>query len=304
MGLGRSGSTLLSQILAQNDRFEAVGELRALWTKNFSPDQLCSCGEQFQHCAFWSDVLKRCADYGITPTDYDRIDTVRHSVERFRHLSMLLGTHSTREFRETAGLYRQFASRMYRSILEVSGADVVVDSSKRFPTALLLRQCPDLDIRFIHLVRDSRGVAYSWRKKVLRHDAGSGRASMRSRPCIRTARQWLFANWLVERTIVRSGKCLRVLYRDLIEAPEQTMKEIFEFGWNQSLPGGLIQKRSVSLERPAHICLGNPKRMRAGKVELRMDEEWKRELPLLQKLIVTGITAPLLMKYGFSLSGR
>src|SRR4028119_1802817 len=52
--------------------------------------------------------------------------------------------------------------RLYRAIQRVSGAGVIVDSSKRFSYAVLLSLLPFGDLRVVHLVRDSRAVAYSW----------------------------------------------------------------------------------------------------------------------------------------------
>src|SRR3712207_200886 len=52
--------------------------------------------------------------------------------------------------------------RLYRAIQKVSGAAVIVDSSKRSTYAVLLSLLPFADLRVVHLVRDSRAVAYSW----------------------------------------------------------------------------------------------------------------------------------------------
>ena len=62
--------------------------------------------------------------------------------------------------------YTDVLSRLYRGIGEVAGARVVIDASKHASTAFLLRRVPGIDLRVVHLVRDSRGVAYSWTKEV------------------------------------------------------------------------------------------------------------------------------------------
>ena len=60
--------------------------------------------------------------------------------------------------------------RLYRAIAVVGDTRVIVDSSKAPSTAFVLRAMPVLDLRLVHLIRDSRGVAYSWNKKVVRPD--------------------------------------------------------------------------------------------------------------------------------------
>ena len=45
---------------------------------------------------------------------------------------------------------------------------VVVDSSKHSALAHVLRWADDIDLRVVHVVRDARGVAYSWTKTVTR----------------------------------------------------------------------------------------------------------------------------------------
>ncbi|HEX6984894.1 MAG TPA: hypothetical protein VF170_05935, partial [Planctomycetaceae bacterium] len=54
-GWGRSGSTLLSYILADLPGFVAVGELRYLWSA-ISNGELCGCGEPVTACPFWKDI--------------------------------------------------------------------------------------------------------------------------------------------------------------------------------------------------------------------------------------------------------
>ena len=40
-------------------------------------------------------------------------------------------------------------------------------------------------------------------------------------------------------------------------------------------------------------------RMEVGTVQLRLDEEWKRQMPRRQSGIVTLLTRPLLRRYGY-----
>ena len=42
------------------------------------------------------------------------------------------------------------------------GGVVVIDSSKHASLAFCLRSCPGIDLRVVHMVRDSRAVAYPY----------------------------------------------------------------------------------------------------------------------------------------------
>jgi len=48
-----------------------------------------------------------------------------------------------------------------------------------------------------------------------------------------------------------------------------------------------------------HTVWGNPSRMRTGKVEIRLDDAWRRNMPLKDRLLVTALSWPWLLKYGY-----
>ena len=65
--------------------------------------------------------------------------------------------------------------QLYRGIARSTGARLIVDSSKEPHYSWILRQATDLDVRFLHLVRDPRAVAMSWRRP--RAEPGLGGAA-------------------------------------------------------------------------------------------------------------------------------
>ena len=75
--------------------------------------------------------------------------------------------------------YAELTARRLRAILKVSGAEVVVDSTKNPPYAYFLRaaQAAGVGLRVLHLVRDSRGVVHSWMKRVARPEITNGDAA-------------------------------------------------------------------------------------------------------------------------------
>ncbi len=55
-GYGRSGSTLLGNILGQIDGFFFVSEIHNIWT-HIAEDRLCACGQTISRCPVWSEII-------------------------------------------------------------------------------------------------------------------------------------------------------------------------------------------------------------------------------------------------------
>ena len=55
-GEGRSGTTLLDQLLGQVPGVASTGELFAIWEHGVLDDDRCGCGAPFSACPVWSAV--------------------------------------------------------------------------------------------------------------------------------------------------------------------------------------------------------------------------------------------------------
>ena len=165
-GEGRSGSTILAGLLGNQDAFFPVGEFRTVW-QALNTDELCGCGESFSSCEFWRQVGEQVFG-GWHRVDVEGMLKMDRRFARHRSIPGLLVA-SLRE-PETSSLneYRQLLGRLYAAVKQVSGCSVIVDSTKDPSYAFLLRNVPRLDLRFVHLVRDGRGVAYSWSGEIQR----------------------------------------------------------------------------------------------------------------------------------------
>src|SRR5208282_2075779 len=176
-GDGRSGGTLLGQILNGLSDSVYVGELRNIWHEAFEQNEPCGCGERFRHCEFWRAVVEKA--FG----SFERVDAramlnMHWSVARERYTPMLMLLN--RVPAELLGSklphsYENALSRLYRAVCEVAGKSVVVDSSREASQALVLARIPSIDLRILHIVRDSRAVAFSnsRRKPQFRSDNAS-----------------------------------------------------------------------------------------------------------------------------------
>jgi hypothetical protein len=86
--------------------------------------------------------------------------------------------------------------------------------------------------------------------------------------------------------------------KDLIARPREWLDRILRMVAGRPVELPLIDERTIDL-RPSHSVKGNPDRLRTGPVELRLDDEWKTRMGPADRRVVTTLTWPLLMRYGY-----
>jgi hypothetical protein len=296
-GIGRSGSTLLDRMLGQATGWFSVGEVVHLWTRGLMANERCACGVIFRDCPVWSEIGKH-AFGGWEQVDPMAINHMRLAVERDRHIPLLLYPRLRPGFLEDVMTYTELISRVYEAARVVTGASVIVDSSKHVPAALALRLNPGLDLRVVHLVRDSRGVAYSWSKAVSR-PATSGETLMTRWSPVETSLRYLAYNTLLSR--IFADEALQVRYEDLVANPRAIAGSIIE--WLGLGPDGLesIKANGSVAFGTSHGISGNPMRFTTGPVDLAVDDEWMRSMSVADRFLVTLLTFPSLMRYRYHL---
>jgi hypothetical protein len=298
-GSGRSGSTLLDRILGQIEGFCAVGELVHLWERGVVNNQLCGCGARFRTCPFWLEVGEE-AFGGWDGVDAREVMALARRVDRHRFIPLMVVPALSGSFRRAATAYGDAQRRLYRAIRRVSGCRVIVDSSKEVPHAILLSRLEDVRISVVHLVRDSRGVAYSWRKRVVRPEVADVPTLMPRHHPARSAAEWTLDNLLLEWLVAGGSPHRLVRYEALIENPRRWVSEIVRFLGGTASDENLdfIGDDHVVL-RPTHSVSGNPMRFRTGRVPVRLDEAWRLDMSPTDRAVVTTMTWPLLTRYGY-----
>ena len=98
----------------------------------------------------------------------DDVLALQRRVDRNRYIVFMLVPALWPRFRRDLRAYTDLLERLSDAIRQVAGGSAIVDSSKHASTAFLLRRVGGLRLRIVHLVRDSRGVAYSLLKEVRR----------------------------------------------------------------------------------------------------------------------------------------
>ena len=270
-GWGRSGSTLLECMLAEVPEVVVLGEVNQLWERGLANDELCACSQPFSACPFWTAVGDAAFD-GWDRIDLDRVLTLMDTVDRKRRLPRTTRRRPpapvAKELREYAGYYR----RIYRAAAGLTDARTVVDSSKVVPTAMAMSHDPGIDLRVAHMVRDSRGVAYSWQKAVARPEKGG--EPMPRLGLVDSTQNWVVHNMSVSGLRYRGVPVHRMRYEDLVVDPTGVVRAM----WGSlRLPGSaelpLTGPNAITLNG-THSVAGNPMRFRTGPTTLRPDTEW------------------------------
>jgi hypothetical protein len=297
-GVGRSGSTLLERVLGAVPGFVNAGEVNAIFSRVASQDQRCGCGATFSECPFWTAVgAEAFGGWGeVTP----RMAELQPRLIRQRHVPRLatgaLGAAYARELDE----YLDVHHRLYRAVSSVSGAEVVVDASKSTAQLFALRRIDGLDLRVVNLVRDSRGVANSWNKSGIVKPQSQDGDLMGTYAPHRLAVLWSALQLECSALRAAAPHSARVRYEDLVARPRPTLERALTDLGLPPAEGALahVGENSVDLGS-SHGVAGSRTRFTHGRIELHLDDAWRSTLPAGARRVVTAVTLPQLVGYGY-----
>ncbi|SRR5215204_244145 len=296
LGTTRCGSTILENVLGSVPGFFAAGEVHMLW-RGMDRGYRCGCGDEVASCRVWTQIMTAAG----APADPLEVDRLQRDEVRMLHAPRLLLIRSwPRTGRPSLDRYVDLMRRLYPEIARVGGGRVVVDSSKTPSASVILSHLEEVELYLVHLVRDPRGVAYSWKRG---HPGGEGTRGPRDyRPGpIRTTGRWIATNVLGDVVRHRVAKDRRMLlrYEDFVANPEDSVRRIIRFVGEPigSLP--FVADHVVKLE-PNHSVSGNRSRFSRGEVELKLDDEW-RSATNASRSLVTAISLPWLGRYGYAM---
>lgn len=225
-GSGRSGTTILSVLLTQAPGVFNIGQLRDVLA-GWAEDGPCTCGESLTGCAVWGEVRRR-----VLP-DHAAADMAQAdaALRRFMAEAAALADWNAPEgLAHLAQAHRgalDTLAALLRALYAVSGARVLVDSSKSPEFALACHLTGAVDLHVLNLARDPRAVAVSWARKkpgkiTQRLDAWGQRQ--------RRLARWREAEGL-------HHKSLR--YEDFTESPQQALRDVLRWV-GEELPPGLF----------------------------------------------------------------
>jgi hypothetical protein len=302
IGAHRSGSTVLDRVLGLLDGFLCTGELRFFFLRSAGAGY-CGCGKLLRDCDFWSKIHDTVMVNGGSPLDPMQIRAWQEEELRSRSTWRILRQRprSTADWPALAGYIDAFG-RLYRAIAEVSGARVIIDSSKVPKHAAVLESIPEITPYYIHLVRDPRGVAHSWeRQKRYPHS----NALTKQYSTTYSVARWAGINILSEVVCRTRGRqrTLRVRYEDFVRHPARTLADIGRVVDERVDTSVVADDGTVEFQLD-HTVEGNPDRVDTGRGRLREDAKWVRGLTPAQKLLATSVGLPLILRYGYPVIPR
>jgi hypothetical protein len=298
-GIGRSGSTLLERMVGELPGVCSLGEVVHMWDRALRDDERCGCGQPFSACPFWQAVGER-AFGGWGNVSVDRHFELRARVDDVRRTpALLLGTFGS-SFRADVEEYTDYFRKVYEAALAVSGAQLLVDSSKYTPLYFCLRRRKDLDLRLLHLIRDSRAVAYSWTKVVRRPEATREDEFMYRISPDRMALIWSVHNTLLALPRLAGSATRTLRYEDFARDPEGALRQIAAFAGIELPEDAMdfLTPDAVQLSA-SHQVAGNPMRFTTGEVRIRRDDDWKAKLSSSDRRRVALLTAPVATAFGY-----
>lgn len=299
LGKGRSGSTLLGSILGGVEGLFNAGELRRIWDWGLVNRYLCGCGVLVPDCSVWGRVLAELEDEGSLPGPEEAARLTREVTSWWNVYRLLQGP--DRAIRGWPGAERwiELMGRVYRAAARVTGARVIVDTTKIPVNPLLSADALGLDVYMVQLVRDPRGVTYSWRRHKRWTDR-KGEGEMSRYGPVYTGAGWVLRNVGTElvRRWVPSHRSMTLRYEDLMADPYRWTTRLIELVEEAEAGTPFVGERTVELASN-HAVAGNPDRVGRREVTIREDVEWKERIRPRDALVTTAFSIPLLHRYGY-----
>jgi hypothetical protein len=296
-GWGRSGTTLLDNLVGSHHGVFTAGEVWCMWQMSFVEGRLCGCGVPLLDCALWRAVLQRAFD-GHLPDPHRMLELQRTAMSVWRTPSMVAGARRG-QLDAGAAEYADVLSRLYRAIAAETGASVIVDASKRPSDAVATGLAAGIDPYLLHMIRDPRACAFSWQRTMAEPDASTVSFMTRHGRLMNVGHwvSWNIASEMVGR-IYPEGHYRRLRYEDFMTDPRRTMDEVLAFVGEPVVDSPFVDRTTAVLPTN-HTVAGNPKRFRTGEVRIRLDDEWRRHQSAVDRRTATALSLPLLPRYGY-----
>lgn len=290
IGKGRSGSTLLDDVLGSLPGVTSLGEVRRLWDRHDEPGYTCTCGLGVRDCPVWGPAIRAAAGKGAGSVDH--LAREQAAVHAWWRLPATISGHVS----PRGAAFGQALGRLYESIAASTDATTLVDSSKWPAHVGLFGGVPDVEPWILHLVRDPRAVAHSY----TRVRSGTGQLEMPRFGPIHSATSWMARN-LASEAVARSvdpERRFRLRYEDLAASPRETLRRLGSWLRVDGSEAPWVDDRTLHLG-PAHLVGGNPRRFDRGDVVIQPDDAWRRRADSRAVNAVAALTRPLRGRYGY-----
>ncbi len=295
-GCGRSGTTVLDMMLGNHPAMQSVGEACHVAGNAWLRDEYCACGQLGRDCPFWKEVLRRWTER------VGQVDLPVY-IRQSRQIESRLRIGVTRRGMAACDpeylQYARLTVGLLAAIRDVSGCEIVVDSSKAPSRPLALSMVEGVDLRLVHMIRDCRGVLWSGKKRFQKDSRAGISKDDGGKSILRTMKTWTVANLLAEslRHSLPQENSIRLRYEDLLAQPDIELRRIGSLvGMEmESLVAAITAGKSLAI---GHTIAGNRMRM-SGSVQLRPDVEWVEKLTWRDQMLCWVLVGWLMKAYGY-----
>jgi len=289
-GSGRSGSTILSILLSQNEDVFNLGQSRDFWHA-FGENTHCSCEACMAECPVWSSAIAN----GFETWNKDDFEHAESLMKKFAknatRISDWSNTKKLAQLRNDHSEYLDILERFIIGCATRTGVNTFVDSSKSPEIALAYSLLENVSVYVLNLARDPRSVACSWEKKF------GTRKVVRKFCKVWKKRQLRMIRWAKS-----LGKRYRMTrYEEFVDSPEHTIREILD--WCEVNPETAFfvseAAASISWENQHLYAPANEKVLAEKKTEIAIaaPNEWRKRKNLPTHLLALLFTCPTGTRY-------
>jgi len=253
-GMGRSGTTILCNLLSKSKKSITLGELDTLIT-SFNDEHLCSCGKCYNSCVEWSNVknlIKNNKDLQI------------NLCESLRIRNFIFPFLIKRGFEESR---IDYFLRDLNAAIEKDAPDIqyFIDSAKN-PRWIDLYSNQFDSSYLIYIIRDPRGVINSCMRK--------------ESSLVYSIYQWFLYNIASSILFKRfDGKKIMITYESVVNDTESTFLKL------RDLFGIDIPDNFEINNYNMHMLTGNQLRSAMGSFLLKEDKSFSKEMSFINRMI-------------------
>jgi hypothetical protein len=273
LGPGHCGSTLLNLAVDRHPQMLGLGELQGMNRKGpLHADAVNS--------PFWQAVGARYETTSLGESEGLGAfqDVVFHASNDW--ITNLLGGRA-----QPADWQRRNLGAL-KAIRAESGASILVDSSKSWARLQALLGCEGVSVKVVYLIRDGRAVANSYHRKYGNWVHG-----------VRMVQKLEVAAMILRRLRVPKDAWLTLRYEDMAQDPEAALRRVCGFA---GLP---YDPAMLSPESAEYRGIGG-NRMRKQPIRaIKLDEAWRRELPLRTRLVLSLACLNFNLRHGYRAFG-
>jgi Sulfotransferase family len=282
---GRSGSTLLDQLLGLDPAIWTLGELQVLPWELREQRAPCGCGVPLERCRFFGPLLTELP----LASDEAKLEHFREAhgfgrVWRRGLVGDLLLGRPRGARRGPARAYGELNRRLLARLFQAAHAQspvplrYLVDSSKDPYRLAWLAASGHFALKVVHIYKDPRAFVHSMTR----------REGARLSTTLRFTLRWIIENGLMayQGATLPTDNFFSLNYATLAGDPEKALANLGRFLGIRFAPGLHERLR----ERELHAVSGNE--MRWQQDALSLDQRWRSDMPAWARWLTSALTWP------------